>query len=821
MAMTNNDRRLAPVLAAFLFIAAQTAVFAAVVGPVELTVASPSAAVVTPQAALASYPDLLARFSTVDAFVSLPVMGGTLLIPKTLEARAHAVMVSAQAGEAPKVIAVTKAMAAELQTAFAKGDVASAAQTLNARFDSSKAGAVVSAEPAAPVAGRESAGPAPLSKPAAKPAWDKAKPLPAPVEIASRLANIDAAVEVHVSHSYPGVPGVDPSVKVAEFIDGYAADKSQPNAQKHLVVKYYEIGDPASGHSPVTQAIARAAKTGMKITVITDLATAMDGVFPKDEPHSFDFEHGAFKANSGPGRAMQYLTKELGFTFKAADRLGIVSGVPLWNPREKGEKPLMHDKGVYGKGADGKAYGLAWNGTANMNATEDKADDPAGPAYGGRYNRVLMHKDPAGNAVDWEHVEGEIAGYDKREGSKGLADELNVPKRVTYASGEFREIAFTNGKQNPNDRITAMLDRAAKSLQDALANKTQPDFELTEIVFSHFVLTNSPEVDSLRKYLDALRAFYPKDYQTRVKIFGVFDQQFISPDGFGEAAALDGMLVQRPMGKSIFPFRSEYTGMMKLYGYLRLLGGVTSVDPDAAPTKVHLWHDKTTIIKTKEAGKEWTYAWTRSLNNSGHFQSMESQDMYRLLPGSKTAQDMEDSIKKVAEAEPMYAIDLDKAIVAMALSHLTHHTPYDNGIQDLAARLISPAVHDNPAAVKAVLDEVLALPTKHAKAVDGAAVKEKVGTFLGFLQYYHDLKAKDPSVNELTYRKAINVAISIVENRPWAMRTSLDLLFWKPGQTPEQQERLMKDAWANGLKRTDPFPTPGARDAGQDAGASA
>src|SRR5689334_14107563 len=99
--MTKNDRRIAPLAAAFLFIAAQTAAFAAAVGPVELSVIPPSAVVVAPQAALASYPDLLARFSTVDAFVSLPVTGGTLLIPKTLEARAHAVVIPAEAGAKP------------------------------------------------------------------------------------------------------------------------------------------------------------------------------------------------------------------------------------------------------------------------------------------------------------------------------------------------------------------------------------------------------------------------------------------------------------------------------------------------------------------------------------------------------------------------------------------------------------------------------------------------------------------------------------------------------------------------------------------------
>ncbi|MFI5360722.1 MAG: hypothetical protein ACHQ49_02030 [Elusimicrobiota bacterium] len=645
-----------------------------------------------------------------------------------------------------------------------------------------------------------------------RPTFEKASPLPPANRVDSTLASLDEAVEMYVSHSYPGKIGVDPAVKISEEVDKYIVFKGMPDSEKHFVFKYFEIGDPPSGHSPVVSAIERLVKAGIKTTILTDINQGAVGTFAGGEPQNTDFEHVTYKGS--PGRALKYLRETLGFGLKFGEgKFTILSGVPLFNPRDKSEKPLMHDKGVFAQGPGGKAYEFAWSGTANMNATEDSSGGDL-PAFGGRYNRVMRSKDPVANQADWNHVLGEIAAYDKRLSSKGLSDDLNVPQRVDYPNGESREIAFTNGKQNPNDRITDAFNRAAKALVDAKANGTQPDFEIDETIFSHFVLTATPEVDAFRAYLDALREFYPNDFQTRMKVFGVFDQQFISPDGFGEAAAFDGLLVQRPMGKSIFPFRTEYMAMMKLYGYLRLLVGAGKVDSESAPTNVHLWHDKTTMMKVRERNPKtgqmeaWTYVWTRSLNDSGHYQSLESQDMYRMRPDSALAKSFEDSIKEVVKAEPQYAVDMDKAIVATVLAHMTRHTPYDAGMLEHAANAIAALVKEDYRAVGAVLTEIAGAPTKNVKSFDAAEIEARVAQFVAFLEWYRDESAKDASWNKMTYRKAINVGVALASNNPWGMRGALDILFYSSRRAKDQNEQLMKRAWTEGLKMAAPYPEP-------------
>ncbi|MBI5200808.1 MAG: hypothetical protein HY925_04395 [Elusimicrobia bacterium] len=658
-----------------------------------------------------------------------------------------------------------------------------------------------------------------LEKPERPPelAKDKAKALPAPTVVQSSLPDLDSAVEMYVSHSYPGAPGSDPATLMAEAVDEYIAFKGMPDSEKHFVFKFYEIGMHPTHKSKVVTAIERLVAAGIKTTILTDLNPSLTGKFKKDENRNTRYEKAEYK-ESGPGRATKHFIEELGFTYEyGKGKFTILSGEPLFHPEDTSQKPLMHDKGVFALGPEGKAYRFSWNGTSNMNAIEEKTEGEH-PAYGGRYNRVIKSKDPVSNEHDWKHVLAEIESYNDREGHKGLGDEQDIPNRVTYPNGEFRETAFTNGTQNPNERQVLILNRAIKSLEDALARReagekdAKPDFEVNEVIFSDFVLTYIPVVEATRHWLGAALKFYGKDeMKNHVKVTGVFDQQFIAPDGWGAAASMDGMLVQRPMGKSIFPFRSEFVAVTKLYAYIRLLGGTDKIDPDGAPSRVHLWHDKTTVIKTVErdaAGKEtrWVDAFTRSLNNSGHFQSLESQDWYHLTAVSKLAMHFEDSIIKVAENEPEYAKEFDVAVVMSVLAHTTGHTIYDEGMYEQAKALTASLTDRDYTAVAAVMEVVMGLPTKNIKPVDMDAVRDGVARYVNFL-YWYDQKAKeDRSLNRMSYRKALNIGLGMAGKSPYGLRTALNILFWKPNQDEAELNKLMREAWKKGLKMPTSFP---------------
>ncbi|MBI3547580.1 MAG: hypothetical protein HY078_00870 [Elusimicrobia bacterium] len=640
--------------------------------------------------------------------------------------------------------------------------------------------------------------------------------IPEPIIVQSRLRSVDEAVEHHVSHSYRGRAGADPAELVAAEIDRYIAFDGMPKAEKHLVLKYYGIGQSGETPGPVLQAVERLVRAGIRTTIITDLNQALLGKFAEGETRTTNYGSASYK-DSGPAQALRYLRNVLGFRYKYGEGLfTILSGMPLFNPANGGIMPLMHDKGMFAAGPDGKAYEFAWSGTANLNATEINSGGPM-PSYGGRYNRVIRSKDPAANQVDWDHVLAEIEAYDKRLGPKGIDKEFDAPRRVTYPNGEFREIAFTNGRQNLNDRILAMFERATNALvkvKEAREKKpgeaAQPEFEIKWIVMSQFVLSNSNLIEAMRKYLNVLRETYPQDFQKRLKIFGVFDQHFISPEGWGGPASLAGVLVQRPWGKSIFPFRAEFEPMMELYGYVRLLNGVERVDVEGAPTHIHLWHDKTFIIGVSEleGGRmtEWTYAWTRSMNTSARHQNIESQDMYRLRPDSRFAKELVDSVKEVVKAEPQYALELNRVVVASWLASFTEHTIYDHGILEATPKVIEQLTRKDYRGLRESLSKAAELPTRNAKAVDASQVPARIERFVRFLEWYEAETKKTPSLYAMTYRKAVNVGVGLASENAWGLKTALEILFYNPKLSREQIQALAQKAWTEGLRMEAPFP---------------
>ena len=616
--------------------------------------------------------------------------------------------------------------------------------------------------------------------------YEKAEPVPEPTIVRSDLASVDDAFDHHVTHSRPGVEGVDPVQFLADYIDGLVAETKAygPHQKSNLVLKYFEIA-----HPKVLASIKKAVEAGIPITVLTDI----NRYFVSPGPESTtDFEHASYK-DDDLGQALKYLREQLGFKLKQGEGpFTVLSGEPLFGKTDK-ENALMHDKVAVALGPDGKIYKYALSGTANMNTGEDKSEGPL-TAYGGRFNSLYRGLDPVANQVDWDQATAEAEAFNRR-------DFLDIhrahnPIRVVYKDGTFQEIAFTFGKQNINDRITNLLKRAADP-----ANNVKVD----EVVFSHYAFTMASLLDSLRKLMAD---------QPALRVFGIFDKQFIGLDGYGVAGALAQFLVQRPMGRSIFPFRSDYEQNMDLYGYQRLKDHVGSVDSSTEYETAHLWHDKTTIVKTQEldsATGKWvayTYVFTGSFNGSNHFESFESQRMYRFLTGSPKAAEIEDSIKSTVKAEPEYAIPLAKEIVRTWLSQLTLHTPYDIDIHTHVDAVIDAFSKQDFSGVESILKEILEKPSKAREAGETKldAARARIAQFVKFLNWNAKEAAHDLSQNKMTFRKAVNIGEALVTGDALNMRLALDILYYNPQRPNSQTVALMEKAWTQGLELGKPFP---------------
>ncbi|HVA67496.1 MAG TPA: hypothetical protein VNK24_11335 [Elusimicrobiota bacterium] len=645
---------------------------------------------------------------------------------------------------------------------------------------------------------------------APKKSYSGPKPLPAPRLVQSKMETVGDALVHAVTHSYPGKPGADPILAVVDFVNRYVKDKSLPNSEKHLILKYYEMND-----SRLYAAIAAAAKARIKVTLITDLNEYLVGQFGKGVHSTWDFERAPYKKSLG-GAFLRKL-RALGFTYNLnKGRLTVLSGVPLFDPKVDRENPIMHDKVAVALGPDGSAYPLSVVGTANLSQVETESKGQW-PTYGGRYNRFFLVKDPAAIGVDWEHALAEEQAYNLRLGAKGLTKQDRSPVRVVYKDGSYQEIAFTDGIQNPNDRITDLLTRA-----------TDPKngIEIDEIVFSHFVLTDTGEVQALRKLMAA---------QAGVKVFGVFDQMFIPLNGYGLAGALANFLVQRPLGRAVYPFSAAAAKRMTLLGYQRLLDGsegpAPSVGDDGDPAGIHLWHDKTTLVKTAEVnprtGKKvpYVYVFTRTLNDSNHYENLESQVMIKMLASAPLAQEIENSIKLTAQSEPQYALSLPVAIARDFLARFTGRSAYDIAPAK-AQNLLGALAKADYGAVASLMSglapnirkpqvrgvqnqrppEVLdAAPA--ARGPGSKSSKALIARFADFLNWYAQQRRRNADLGPMTYQKAMNVGTALLGSNAWHMADALEILYYNSRLGPQKMDALMRKAWTQGLRMKGRFPS--------------
>ena len=142
------------------------------------------------------------------------------------------------------------------------------------------------------------------------------------------------------------------------------------------------------------------------------------------------------------------------------------------------------------------------------------------------------------------------------------------------------------------------------------------------------------------------------------------------------------------------------------------------------------------------------------------------------------------------------------------LADFTHHTLYDDGMQDQATSILAALTKQNYSALRISLTAVAQMPTKHIQAVDGAAVAARIERYVGFLNWYAAQVGSDRSLYPINYHDAVVIGVAVATGNAYSIHDAIDPLYYSRDRAPEEILRLMKLAWTEGLKMTEPYPEP-------------
>ncbi len=471
--------------------------------------------------------------------------------------------------------------------------------------------------------------------------------LPPSTVVKSPLASADAGVtDMFVSHDYKTTdqrahPGEDilkyEAQAMRDFREGsgqFSHYKNVPAKNKGLILRRYEEGDQA-----VTQEFIEASHSGFRrLLGIFDFNPAMTGTFKEGEKSNTDFNHVTYK-ESAMAKMIQQIRAEPKLALNDVNH-GYVSQ-PLYN----GEMaPIMHNKDmifvIYN--GDGSIKELTlFTGSNNM------TNNP-------RYNRMFRINDQQAIQFILDNCDEMADVFSKGGAIKDIKSK--PPLLLTYRDGSTMELAFTDGKFNPNDRIQGTLERAAANPKDIVMKRA---------TLSHFVATDGDVIEGLHSAMKAHPA---------METFAVLDDKFLPLNEFGKGAVLAGYNTSPTFGKSTFGFAAGLRARIRAFGYQKMAEGRVETDSDGPPISRELWHDKTTVLEYSEGGVDWVEVFTGSFNLSTNGANSELQIKFRLPASSPFGQMVLESITKVAANEPAFAIPLELAVFRNFLGDLLSHS---------------------------------------------------------------------------------------------------------------------------------------------------
>ncbi|NDD03794.1 MAG: hypothetical protein EB078_02710 [Proteobacteria bacterium] len=553
-------------------------------------------------------------------------------------------------------------------------------------------------------------------------------PLPEIETVKSTKPSVDEAIKtIYTAASPENRSGEFPRLKFEEDLSGVEVeaiqriinDSSVPNKEKQITLVRYTLGD-----NRITQALIDAKNKGIAVKLITDLNPAMKLDFSnKESEFSAAFSKAKLKdpdKNSGAKVIGDLL--EAGFVIKKD-----ILSQPLYSG-DLERIPIMHEKALLLKSGTKKTV---FFGSANL------ARNP-------RYNRTYEVEDDAFYDRYQSHVDALTEIYQKGKETKEIADQPRT--LIQYPDGSEIELAFTDGKYNPNDRISEILDAQ----------------KLNHITLSHFVITH-------RGFLQALGRSFKK--HPEAKGFAIADDRFSSiSNGWGLAPTLAGIDITDPFNRRVTGLDPATFRRIESYIYQR-----PAVDPETRevrketneegpPVARHVWHDKTTLLDYEDAkGNSKSSIFTGSFNLSNNTANSEFQAQINLPTSSWVRKAIDHSIRSVVKKEPQWAVPTLDASLRNAMGIVFGMTDIEVPL-DKTHQLMDAIDKRDFDGIKKSLADISNGDTNLHWTVSADVKQKRLEQFVNFLSWYQ--KNIPPSHAELELRMRRIVGIAMVIGQP-------------------------------------------------------
>lgn len=583
------------------------------------------------------------------------------------------------------------------------------------------------------------------------------RPLPAITEAPGDASSLDETiVAMYVSAQFE-VPQDLQSKVVAnadlvqlevDAIWNLIRDPSVATEEKEIVLIRYTVGDKR-----MREALVAARKAGIKTLVMIDFNPIFKGDFPNGEKFTHNVNPKNIRSSLGEDSSGAQFVLEL---INAGYEIGKdLLSQPIYNEDKMPRVPIQHEKALLiRKGNQKRTYYT----TANL------APNP-------RYNRTFESIEPKLYDYYYKHVVDMADAF--RNG--GEIDDIKSQNRLTirYKDGSWQELAFTDGKFNPNDRIT-------ESLKKPISN----------ILLSHFVITNRDFVEGLRGQLET---------NGNSGVFYVADDRFSSQNEWGLAIVLEGADVWAPFGKPVWGFKEKITRQVDGYVYQR-----PAIDPETGkirievseegpPTGRHVWHDKSTMINYTDGT---AILFTGSLNLSNNFHNAEFQAAMGFRQTSWIAKGMQISVKGVVEKERMkYALPVELALMRNAIGLVTRRTDLEVPIS-ITEGIFDAVLKRDANALETQLRTLSKLGTNLKDQLNPEEINRRIDQFIRFYRWYIQKLPPTNQSPEYRIKRMANIAVLISnENLPDFKKVQvLRSILWRPHIADTQLNALILDA---------------------------
>lgn len=548
----------------------------------------------------------------------------------------------------------------------------------------------------------------------------------------------------------------------AQAIERLIRDPSVPNSEKEVTLVRYTLG-----HPKITEALIRAKESGVRVKLITDLNPVMEGDFSNIQGNTTSaFSKAKLKdPEKSPGAKVISDLLAAGFELKKD-----ILSQPLYNP-ELERKPIMHEKALLLRAGPKKNL---FFGTANL------APNP-------RYNRIFEVEEDAFYDTYQKHVSALEDIYKKGKETKDLPDKPRTV--IQFKDGSNMELAFTDGKHNPNERISELLE-----------NNT-----LEHIVLSHFVITH-------RGFLQSLGEAMRKN--PKATGFAVADDRFAALRGWGLGAALTGVDVLDPFHRKTTGLTPEAFNRIESYVYQR-----PAIDPETGKLRIerseegppaarHVWHDKTTLIDFIDSqGKPQTAVFTGSFNLSNNIANSEFQVQMNLPRESWLRKAVNHSVVQVAQSEPKWAVPNLEASLRNAMGLVFGLTDIEIS-RELSQKLLKSIDERDFEGMRKHISQIGSLSTQLSWKLDPDSKTERLKQFVDFLTWYE--KNIPPSKAELEVRAQRIIGTALVISQPkmadHLKAIILSKVIDRPQLTIQEHQSLLNGAFKQlGLGEINPW----------------